>query len=498
MLHLKSLRLAFLFLFVFGWSAVPAVGQHAALEDLDAYIESAMADWEVPGFAIAIIKDGEVIYQQGFGTRTLGVNQPVDVQTLFPIASTTKAMTVAGLGMLVDEGKLSWDDPVIKHLPDFQLEDPYVTRHLTIRDLLTHRTGLARFDNLWIASPFDRAEIMSRLRHLPSVSGFRTGYGYNNLAYMLAGEVAAAASGMEWDDFMDKRLFIPLQMTLSTTRSEVVDSRDNVVTPHIRVNGEVTPVPLRNYDALGPAGSAFSNASEMANWVMMHLNHGTLNGRSVLDSATVAEMHAPQVVMNIDNSTLALFPDRHLNAYGLGWRMHNYHGRKVVQHTGLVNYTRTQVGMIPEEGIGYVAFANLTTAPLPTAVMYRVFDLLLEEPVRDWSGEYLARSQAGGGGGSSNNGRVQGTSPSLALDAYAGTYSHNLFGDVEVAYENGGLVLRYSPDYVADLGHFHFDTFRANWRRVGFGSANATFHLDAQGRVRDLELQGFTTFRRQR
>lgn len=493
--RLHAVLAAILFI---GSVALPAAAQDFALEGLGAYIEAAMGEWEVPGLAIAVIKDDEVIFQRGFGTRTLGENQPVDTQTLFPIASTTKAMTAAALGMLVDEGRLSWDDPVVKHLPEFQLEDPYVTRHLTIRDLLTHRTGMTAHNNLWIASPFDRDEILRRMRHLPTARGFRTGYAYNNLMFMVAGEVVAAASGMTWDDFMDKRLFIPLRMTHSTTREEIISERRNVATPHVRIDGVVTPVGRRNYDALGPAGSAYSNASEMANWIRMHLAEGEFGGQMILETSTLAEMHEPQVVMGIDDNSRRLFPSRSLSAYGLGWRIQDYHGRKVVQHTGLVNYTRTQVGMIPEEGIGFVAFANLTTAPLPTALMYRVFDALLDIPETDWSVEYLtlSRESAEAAARRPEPARAEGTSPSLALAEYAGTYTDDLYGEMELTYENGGLVLRYSPDYVADLEHWHYDTFRATWRREGFGGTNVTFSLDARGRVRQMEVAGFTAFQR--
>jgi CubicO group peptidase (beta-lactamase class C family) len=494
LLRLTSLRLAAVFLLVFGWSAVPAIGQHTALEGLDAYVEQAMLQWDVPGVALAVVKNGEIIYERGFGTRIVGADHPVDAETLFPIASTTKAMTVAALGMLVDEGKLSWDDRVIDHLPGFRLGDPYVTRNVTVRDLLTHRTGMASHNNLWIASPFDRAEIVDRLRHLPSAGEFRGAYQYNNLMYMVAGEVVAAVSNMSWDDFMDKRLFIPLRMTLSTTRDDVIRRRENVAMPHIRVDGEVTPVDLRNYSALGPAGSAYSNAREMANWLLMHLNHGEHAGRRLIDSTTVASMHQPQVVMNQDNSTRALFPDRKLNAYALGWRVHDYHGRTVVQHTGLVNYTRTQVGFIPEENIGFVAFANLTTAPLPSALMYHVFDALMGESEADWSARYL--SYFGNGASTSARAEAAATAPRGEPGQFVGRYEDALYGPIHISEEGGGLVLRYSDDYIADLEPLHYDTFRANWRRTGFGSANVTFSRNHGGEVRSLEMQGFTSFSR--
>jgi len=506
---LRLRRLSFVVL-VFAASASPAWAQSAApaasaraadpFASLDAYIEKARRDWQVPGLAIAIVRNDSVIFARGYGVREYGKNEPVDEHTLFAIASTSKAFTVAALGMLVDEGRIHWDDPVRKHLPDFELQDPYVTRHVTIRDLLTHRVGVAREDNVWIASPFDRREIIRRLRHLDQVNSFRHGYSYNNLMYMVAGEVVAAAADTSWDAFVEERLFRPLGMTRTTSRFDVVQTRDNVSSSHILSDGKIIVMDRRNYDALGPAGSIFSSVWEMAQWIRLHLNGGVYEGKRLLKRETIEEMHTPQVVMRIDSVTKRMFPTQNFSAYGLGWRLQDYHGRKVVQHTGSVNYTRTQVGMIPSEGIGVVAIANLSSSELQTALMYRVFDLLLGLPERDWSAEYLelerrSRASVAASAGQAEVKAAQ-RGPSLPLEAYAGTYSDSLYGDVTVTLEDGRLVLRYSPDYVADLEHWRFDTFRGRWRTRGFGQTTMTFGLDSRGRVRSLELQGFTTFRR--
>lgn len=477
------------------------VAQPAELAGLDAYIEQAMRDWEIPGLAIAVVRGDEIVFARGYGERRLGAGEPVDEHTLFAIASATKAMTVAALGMLVDEGSLDWDDRVIDHLPAFELADPYVTRHLTIRDLLTHRTGVARHDNLWIAAPFDRTEILRRARHLPQVGGFRAAYGYNNIMYMVAGEVLAEVAGSSWDDILETRLFAPLGMTRTTSRAAVVDASDNVATAHVHDAGRIIPMVRRNYDALGPAGSVWSSAWEMGRWLRLQMAGGAHDGRRLLEQPTVDEMHEPQVIMRMDTTARRMFPTQSFFAYGLGWRMHDYHGRKVVQHTGAVNYTRTQVGMIPSEDIGVVVMTNLSTSTLQTALMYRVFDAFLGIPATDWSEEYLALAERSAAAADRRAeelaaSRVAGTSPSLPPDGYAGTFADSLFGEVQVALEDGELVLHYSPDYVADLEHWHYDTFRAAWRSAGFGRTFVTFSLDAGGRARALELQGFTTFDR--
>ncbi len=471
------------------------------LVGLDAYIRGAIEDWRIPGLAIAVVRDDSVIFARGYGERSVESGAPVDEHTLFAIASTTKAFTVGVLGTLVDEGVLDWDDRVIDHLPDFRLSDPYVTRHLTIRDLLTHRTGVSRDDNVWIAAPMDRAEILRRARHLEQQAGFRDRYRYNNIMFMVAGELAAAAAGVPWAELVETRLFAPLGMARSTPRFAVVETRDNVVDSHVMGDGRPIRMARRDYDALGPAGSIFSSAWDMAQWVRLHLNDGTYEGRRILEASTIAEMHAPQMVMSIDSVGRRMFPTRNFSAYGLGWRMQDDHGRKIVQHTGAVNYTRTQVGMIPSEGIGVVVMANLSSSTLQTALMYYVFDMLLDRPPTDWSGEYLAllersRARAAEREGEREAARLKGTRPSLPFTSYAGTYTDDLYGEVRIEVEDGRLVLHYAPEYVADLRHWHQDTFLGDWRSRGFGEAFVTFSVDERARVRSLSLQGFTTFER--
>jgi CubicO group peptidase (beta-lactamase class C family) len=471
----------------------------APLAGLDAYIEDALRAWQVPGLAIAVVRGDSIIYARGFGVRQVGRSEPVDEHTLFAVASTTKAMTTAALGMLVDEGRLRWDDRVADHLPSFRLRDPWLTTELTVRDLVTHRAGLSRSDNLWIAAPFDRAEVLRRARHLPA-SEFRAGYGYNNIMYIAAGELAAAASGVSWDDLLEMRLFQPLGMTRSTTRSAVVDGRANVSASHTPVDGRVIAVDRRDYDNIGGAGAAFSSAQDMARWLRLHLGDGAVDGVRLLRPATLRELHTPQVLTRGDSVAARMFPDTHFRAYGLGWFLKDYHGRKLVYHSGFINWTRTQVGLIPGAGIGVVVIANLSTSNLQLALMYRVLDALLGLPERDWSAEYLELARRAELRGREQSreveaARVAGTRPSLRPAAYAGIYASDVYGELRLAHEGGRLVLHYAPDYVADLEHWHHDTFRAAWRRPGFGRAFATFTLDSRGRVAAVQLDGFGEFR---
>ena len=475
--------------------------QPAPLTGLDAYIEAAMRDWEVPGLAIAVVRNDSVIFARGYGVVELGQPTPVDEHTLFAIASTSKAFTAASLSMLVDEGKLSWDDRVTQHLPGFELADPYVTREITIRDLLTHRVGVARHDNLWIAAPFDRAEILQRARHLPTVAGFRDRYGYNNIMYITAGEVVGQVSEGSWDSFLEERVFGPLGMARSTSRAGVVETRGNVAASHTQVDGQVRAVPRRNYDNIGGAGAIFSSAWDMAQWIRLHLGGGTYEGRQLLSDSVMAEMHLPHAFIRSDSVTDRMFPDSHFWTYALGWRVHDYRGRKVVNHSGSINYTRTQVSMIPSEGIGVVSMANLSSSNLQLALAFRVLDALMGLEPRDWSAEYLelarrSQDRSAESARALEAARLQGTQPSRELERYTGTFSSPLFGEMRVTREGTGLVLHYSPEYVADLQHWHHDTFRAIWRRPGAGRAFVTFSLDERGRIPFLEVAGFDVFRR--
>jgi CubicO group peptidase (beta-lactamase class C family) len=477
-----------------------ATAQAAPLTGLDDYVTAAMEAWGIPGLALAVVRDDSVIFARGYGVREMGKPGAVDVNTLFNIASTSKAFTVAALGMLVDEGKLSWDDHVTDHMPGFQLQDPYVTREIRVRDLLTHRAGVARDDNLWIAGPFARDELLRRLRHLPQVAGFRERYGYNNLMFITAGEVAGGVSGTRWDDFVSRRIFGPLGMTRSTTRMADVLTRDNVSGSHARIDGVVQPVPRRNYDLIGGAGSIWSSVNDMSRWVRLQLGHGTFEGTRLISDAAIDEMRTPQMLIPIDSVGRRLFPDRHLNSYGLGWDVEDYRGRILVNHSGWLNNTRTQVGLIPSEGIGFVAIANLNVSTLQQALMYRVLDALLGEAPVDWSALYLeldrrSQDRAARSRETLEAARLAGTTPSLPLDGYTGTFESDLWGTMTVTLEGDGLVLRYAPEFVSDLEHWHDDVFRARWRTAGDGSSFVTFTLDERARITAMEVEDFGSYR---
>jgi CubicO group peptidase (beta-lactamase class C family) len=277
----RSLRFTFILIALFFIHPSPSLAQNKNLKEIDEYATKAGQDWRVPGFAMAIVKDDSVIFAKGFGVRELGKSTPVDAHTLFAIASNSKAFTSAALAILVDEGKIKWDDPVTKYLPWFQLHDPYVTREMMVRDLLCHRSGLATFggDLIWYNTTYDRNEVVRRIRYLKPASSFRSRYGYQNIMLIAAGLVIEAVTGKSWDDFIKERFFTPLGMTTSNTSITAFKSTDNVATPHNEVDGKVNVIHYVNVDNIGAAGSINPCVAEMAQWLRLQLGRGTYKGK---------------------------------------------------------------------------------------------------------------------------------------------------------------------------------------------------------------------------
>jgi CubicO group peptidase (beta-lactamase class C family) len=459
----------------------------------DAYVTTAMSTWKVPGVAIAIVRNDSLIYAKGYGVRELGKRDPVTERTLFAIGSASKAFTAAGIAMLVDDGKVRWDDPAAKHLPNLQLYDPYATRELTLRDLLSHRSGLARGDLLWYGSELDRDEILRRVRFLQPSWSFRSQFGYQNLMYLAAGQVTARVANTTWDDFIGRRIFQPLGMTNSNTTIRALAGQSDVASPHQEIDDTVRVIPWRNIDNIAPAGSINSNVVDMAQWIRLQLGKGKYGGRQLISSAQLEEMHTPHTIIRQDAAFRMLFPGVNFFEYGLGWFLQDYRGKKVVQHGGNIDGMSALVTMIPEDSFGMVILTNMNGSALPSVLMYRTFDLHLKAPPKDWSADRRKAFE-----GIVQQGReaqkrleaqrVSGTKPSLPLAQYAGTYADSMYGDVRVRDEGGKLVMTRSPAFVADLEHWHFDTFRAMWRARNLGRAFVSFRLGATGKAEELVM----------
>lgn len=479
----------------------PATAQKAPLQGFDAYITKAMQDWKVPALAIAVVKDDSIVLMKGYGTRTMGASQPVDEHTIFAIGSSSKAFTATLAAMLVDEGKMRWDDPVALHLSGFQLFDPYVSRELTIRDALSHRSGLARGDIMWYATDFNRDEILRRVRFLRPSWSARSRFGYQNIMYLAAGQSVARVSGKSWDDVLRERIFQPLGMSESNSSTRALAQLTNVATPHTETDDTLRIVPWHNIDNIAPAGSINSSVADMIKWVRLQLAQGKVNGKSIVSASALAETHAAQMVIPVSADSRQLNPYTHLSSYGMGWFLQDYRGRGLDQHGGNIDGMSAMVGLMPEEKIGLVVLTNANGSPLPSIAMYRVLDALLAQPARDWSAEYRkafdkARAQSKEAEQKRLAQRAMGTKPSLALDKYAGVYADSMYGEARVKLDGGKLRLNYGTLFDGELEHWHYDTFRSTWGSRALGRAFATFALDADGKVKSMDVEGIGTFGR--
>ena len=471
------------------------------LAGLDAYIEKAMADWQVPGLALAIVKDGKVIHSRGYGTRTVGAKEPVDENTLFAIGSQSKAFTAAALAVLVDEGKLAWDDKVTKHLPDFELYDPHTTREMTVRDLLTHRSGLERGDLLWYLTDLSRDEIVRQVRYLKPTWSFRSAFGYQNIMFLTAGQLVPAITGKTWDDFVEERLLGPLAMQRSSTTVRAFETQDNVATPHESLDNVTVVVPWKNIDNIAPAGSINSSAAEMARWVRMQLAEGELDGKRIVSAEQIAEMHRPQMLLGKNPESVLLFPEGDFMSYGLGWFTYVYRGATVVEHGGAIDGMRAQIAMLPKQELGFVLLANLGGTSFTEALRYRIFDAFLGEPEHDWSSSMREQYQKLVAMGANEEqkhrqARITGTSPSRPLRLYAGTYTHEMLGELTIAERDGRLTIAYGIAKPGQLEHWHLDTFQAaDWPAPG-NDTRIVFRFDVDANVQGVEVPGIGAFDR--
>lgn len=439
--------------------------------------------FEVPGAAVAVVQDGKVLLQEGFGFRDVEQQLPVTPDTAFAIASATKAFTAAGVGALVDDGLLEWDAPVRRYLADFEMFDPVATEHLTVRDLLCHRSGLPRHDTVWYGNAYDtRASVVGRLRHLQPSRDFRTTWQYNNLMFMTAGYLCEVVSGESWESLLRTRLLVPLGMSSSSFSPDEAAGLTDVALPYEERDGVVTGIPYAPEMALsGPAGSIYAPLSDLVAWLRVNLEGGRLDDAEVLSPATVRALHAPHMVM----PEAALFSETRDTAYGLGWFIGTYRGHKLVHHGGNIDGFSSLVTMLPEDGIGVVYLSNKGATALRSAVSFHVFDEVLGlEPIA-WEERLHALEVAMRAGAKESKAgatRVADRPPSHALEDYAGPYEHPGYGRLDIEVGPGGLVPRFR-DLRVTLPHRHYDTFDLEIEQWEDGQLTLTFRTDSDGEV---------------
>jgi CubicO group peptidase (beta-lactamase class C family) len=468
---------------------------------LDAFVESVMRQFEVPGVSVSIVKDGTSVLAKGYGTKSIESGEPVDGHTLFGIASITKAFTATALGMLQEEGKLEWDNPVIDYLPSFRMSDPYVTAEMTIRDLLVHRSGLGLGAGdlmWWPPSDYDRKAIVHRLRFIPLETSFRAAYAYDNVLYSVAGEVIETLSGQTWEEFVQTRILDRIGMTESNVLHSAAGHGANVAAPHAPVNGKLKQIAPFASDNTNPAGGINANAVDIAKWMTVQLDSGRVAvGDRLFSRATTKEL------WNIVTPKPISEPPDYLKAtrtnfygYGLGFNVQDYRGIKMMTHTGGLPGYVSRIAMIPELKLGVAVFTNQESGDAFNAIVNHILDLYLGASDTDWLAAYtlaaannaasVARIEAASAGA-----RNADSTPSLTLSSYAGTYRDAWYGDVNVLFQDQKLRMEFThtPSLVGTLEHWQYDTFLVRWDdRELRADAFVTFSLGPDGQIEVVKM----------
>jgi CubicO group peptidase (beta-lactamase class C family) len=467
----------------------------------DRYVRRVMQTFTVPGLSVAIVKDGKVVLAKGYGVRRMGDPAAVDERTRFGIASNTKLFTATALALLVEEGKLEWDAPVIRYLPWFAMYDPYVTRELSVRDLLVHRSGLGlgAGDLLWWPpSTYDRTEIARRLRFIPPATSFRSAYAYDNVLYTVAGEVIEAVSGQVWEEFVRTRILEKVGMTESDVLHSGAGGGGNTAGTHAEVEGTVRAIAPFLSDNTNPAGGIMSGAADMAKWMIVQLDSGRVaGGGRLFSTGTTTQLWrdvTPTPIGDPPDGLPHLRP--HMAGYALGLNVRDYRGRTLLQHTGGLPGYVSKVAMIPELRLGVAVLTNQESGQAFESIVYQVLDHYIGAKAPDYPAIYERLVRQGRTELQALDRRASATrdstsGPSLPLGRYAGTFRDAWYGDVTMALEGEGLVIRFSrsPSLVGDLIHWQHDSFLARWRdRELRADAYATFALNYDGSIERLRL----------
>lgn len=477
----KTALTFFLFIFI----SINLFGQKERIEKIDNYIRQAMNDWKMPGFAVAIVKNDSVIFSKGFGVRIIGRNEPVDENTNFMIASCSKAFTTASIARLVDQGKLKWDDPVMKYLPYFHMYDTWVTKEMTIRDLVTHRSGLATFsgDILWLGSTYDKDEVIRRAQYLKPASSFRSRYGYQNIMYSVAGEVLESVSDTNWHVYVKSNFFEPLRMNRSNTSIKELKEKGNNAWPHRLDNGNVVAhTDYYSIETVAPAGAINSNVKDMAQWIRLQLNKGKIGDKRIFSERQSNDMWGNHMFLGNNN-------------YGLGWFITYSNGKRVLNHGGGMPGMISDVTIVPEEKLGLVILSNLETG-MVNAIRNYVMDIMMNVEPKDYNKMMLDNWAKRIENFEKENKRreeirVNNTKPSLPLEKYCGTYEDKMYGKAEVSLKEGKLYLQFvpSPTFKGELNHYHFDQFYIDWEDEFLTRGWIKFDINFNGDIKQFAIE---------
>ena len=480
--------------------AVVASAQSVDSAALDALVDRTLKAWEVPGAAVAVVRGDELVYLKGFGVKRLASSERVTPDTLFAIGSTTKAFTTAAMAILVDEGKMGWDDPVRKHVPYFRLSDPLANENVTMRDIVCHRTGLSRNDLLWYGSPWGREEIIRRIGLVKLTQPFRSRYQYQNIMFLTAGYAVGRIADTTWESFVQKRLFEPLGMKSANFSTIDAEKAPDHASPHAKRQKKVQVIEWRNIDNIGPAGSINAGVRDLSKWVRMQLADGIFEGRRIVSEKNLHETHIPQMAMRMEDSTRSLNSETNMLAYGLGWTIQDYRGRHMVSHGGAIDGFRANITLMPKEKLGVVVLSNVGSNNMPEALRFAIVDAVRGLGKTDWNRQFLdyARKQDAESAQRRKDREAKvhkGTKPSLDLTAYTGAYEEPAYGTARISVTEGALWFEWGS-FKTRLEHVHFDVFTTPRETGGpLDDTRVQFMLNADGEIDSLRTLD-TGFRR--
>ncbi|MEO1413781.1 MAG: serine hydrolase [Bacteroidota bacterium] len=481
------------------WSSISLFAQldKKTLSRIDQAVSNAFETFEPTGLAVAVVKDGQIVYKKALGKASVEAGTDLQTTSLFNVASCSKAFTAAAMGMLVDEGQVKWTDKVTDHLPDFRMRDPYITQQIDLTDILSHRSGLGTFvgDLLWYGTDYTDEEVLDRLKNLPIDNGFRRSYGYSNLMFLTAGEVIEAASGQPWSEFMEERFFAPLSMTSTRPSSDELgmDANQNLAFPHI--DGKIQPI--YDWNAAKAAASIYSNVEDMSQWMLLLLDNGKIGEVQMIKPNTldyIFRMHTPLTVSRTMRSW-----GIHFRGYGLGWFMMDYGGKKVLEHDGGMPGYISKVALIPEENLGVVVLNNGMHFYVDEAVKLAIFDAVLGKDTKDWNAEFKVYEKGYENYSAEEEKRRMdrqqaNTQPSVALKDFVGSYTEQNYGygTGNIDLEGVNLTIALSPNsdaFTGTMSHFHHNTFKVQFNDAFLPFALITFEQGVDGKINGFTIE---------
>ncbi len=480
-----------MFIILFG-SSVTAQ-QKADYKQLDKYIEENVTEFEMPGFAVGIIKNGEVVFMETYGVKNVETGKKVDENTLFGIASCSKAFTSACISILVEQGKLNWKDKVVDHLPGFTLYDPYLTAELSVEDLLAHRSGYKTFDGdlLWYGTQRTTADVVNQFKYRENPYSLREEFGYSNLMFITAGELIKSITGQSWDEFVTENILLPIEMESSTITNKGFEENKDAAWPHL--DGKA--MEFINYDNIGAAGAINSSIKEMMNWIQLVLNKGETGDTSIYSKRNYYKMTALHTTLNAGKGETV--DGTHFSGYGLGWFLKDYQGRKIIHHGGGLPGFHSKVVVVPEDSLAYVILANQLSALIP-AIDRKILNFYLNpNDTTNWAAKYLVyekgqKKKLEEKWDKLAEERILDTKPSVADSLFTGIYEDKMYGQAKIEIADDQLKITLLPTaklFNSKMEHWHYNTFKIKFADPFLPPGFVTFNFNEEGNIIGFKIK---------